>query len=110
MDAVVVVEDGRATCRKLRDIRRGDRIVCGVQGVRVVPEFRERDRYGFAFMTNDVSSERRVEVSVSKIAQMMQAIRATGGKIAFVAGPVAIHTGGDSEGHPGKGSVSVLAD
>jgi len=94
MDAVVVVEGDRAACRKLRDIRIGDRIVCGVDGVRVVPEFRERDRYGFAFMTNDVSSERRVEVSVAKIAGMMQDVRAAGGRIAFVAGPVAIHTGG----------------
>ena len=64
MDAAIVIEDGRAVCRKLRDVRDGDRIVCGVDGIRVIPEFRERDRLGFAFMTNDISSERRVEVSV----------------------------------------------
>src|SRR4051794_219463 len=34
MDAVIAVEGGRAVCRKLRDVRRGDRIVCGVAGVR----------------------------------------------------------------------------
>ena len=94
MDAVVVIDEDRAACRKLRDVRTGDRIVCGVHGIRVVPEFRERDRYGFAFMSNDVSSERRVEVSVSKIAEMMRSVKASGGKIAFVAGPVTIHTGG----------------
>jgi lysine-ketoglutarate reductase/saccharopine dehydrogenase-like protein (TIGR00300 family) len=94
MDAVIVIENGRPHCRKLREIRRGDRIVCGVDGVRVAPEFRPRDRHGFAFMTNDVSSERRVEVSVGRIASMMRDVRAEGGRIAFVLGPVVVHTGG----------------
>jgi lysine-ketoglutarate reductase/saccharopine dehydrogenase-like protein (TIGR00300 family) len=94
MDAVIVVLDGAATCRKLREIRRGDLVACGVAGIRVTPEFRERDRLGFAFMTNDISSERRVEVSVGKIAAMMKDVRQSGGRIAFVAGPVVVHTGG----------------
>ncbi|MBL8859718.1 MAG: TIGR00300 family protein [Planctomycetes bacterium] len=94
MDAVVVDEGERVVCRKLRDVARGDQVMCGVEGVRVVPEYRERDRHGFAFMSNDISSERRVEVSVAKVAKMMHEVRAAGGKIAFVAGPVVIHTGG----------------
>jgi lysine-ketoglutarate reductase/saccharopine dehydrogenase-like protein (TIGR00300 family) len=94
MDAVVVVADGAASCRKLRDVRRGDPIVCGNDGIRIVPEFRERDRHGFAFMTNEISSERRVEVSIGKIAAMMREIRRESGKIVFVMGPVAVHTGG----------------
>ena len=94
MDAVIVLADGRAFCRKLRQVRKGDAVVCGVGGIRVTPEFRERDRHGFAFMTNDISSERRVEVSVGKIAAMMRDVRKGGGRIAFVAGPVVIHTGG----------------
>jgi len=94
MDAVIVVEGERAECRKLREVRKGDRVVCGVDGIRVTPEFRERDRLGFAFMTNDISSERRVEVSVGKIAAMMREVKHAGGRIAFVAGPVVVHTGG----------------
>ena len=94
MDAVVVVEGDNATCRKLRDVRKGDLVVCGVSGIRVVPEFQERDRHGFAFMTNEISSERRVEVGVARIASMMQEIKAAGGRIAVVAGPVVVHTGG----------------
>src|SRR5262249_3852335 len=43
MDAVIVVDDGRAFCRKLRDIRGGDAIVCGVRGIKIVPEFQARD-------------------------------------------------------------------
>ena len=94
MDSVVVIEDGRAVCRKLRDIRAGEAIVCGVEGIRVAPEFRERDRRGFAFMTNEISSERRVEAGVARIADMMREVKQSGGRIAVVAGPVLIHTGG----------------
>jgi len=94
MDAAIVVEHGQPSCRKLRDIRVGDAIVCGISGVKIVPEFQERDRHGFAFMTNDISSERRVETGVARIAAMMRAAKAAGDKIAFVAGPVVVHTGG----------------
>ena len=94
MDAVIVIERGRAACRKLRDVAAGDGIVCGVGGIRVSPEFRERDRLGFAFMMNDVSTERRVEVSVARVLAMMQDVKREGGRIAFVAGPVVVHSGG----------------
>jgi lysine-ketoglutarate reductase/saccharopine dehydrogenase-like protein (TIGR00300 family) len=94
MDAVIVIEAGRPRCRKLRDVRKSDAVVCGVAGVRVIPEFQERDRHGFAFMTNEISSERRVEVGVSRIATMMQEVKAARGRIAVVAGPVIVHTGG----------------
>jgi len=94
MDAVIVVSGGRPACRKLRDVKVGESIVCGHEGIRVTPEFRERDRLGFAFMSNDVSSERRVEGSVARIAAMMREVRKAGGRIAVVAGPVLVHTGG----------------
>ena len=94
MDAVVVVDKGHAVCRKLREIRTGDQIVCGVEGIRVSPEFQDRDRMGFAFMTNDVSTERRVEVSASKVVSMLREVKDQGGRIAFVAGPVVVHSGG----------------
>jgi lysine-ketoglutarate reductase/saccharopine dehydrogenase-like protein (TIGR00300 family) len=94
MDGVIVVSDGGASCRILRNVREGDAVVCGHGGIRVTPEFRERDRLGFAFMSNDVSSERRVEASVSRIAAMMQDVKRSGGRIAVVAGPVVVHTGG----------------
>jgi lysine-ketoglutarate reductase/saccharopine dehydrogenase-like protein (TIGR00300 family) len=95
MDAVIVISaDGRAACRKLRDVRAGESVVCGHEGIRVTPEFRERDRHGFTFMSNDVSSERRVEGSVARIAAMMREVKKSGGRIAVVAGPVVVHTGG----------------
>ena len=94
MDAVIVLQDGRATCRKLREIKAGDRLICGVNGIRVTPEFRDRDRVDFAFMSNEVSSERRVEGSVARIASLMRQTRARGARVVFVAGPVVVHTGG----------------
>ena len=94
MDAAIVVDGDRAACRKLRDVRKGDGVVCGVEGIRVIPAFQDRDRLGFAFMTNEISSERRVEVVVSRVAEMMRNVRANGGRIAMVVGPVVVHTGG----------------
>jgi lysine-ketoglutarate reductase/saccharopine dehydrogenase-like protein (TIGR00300 family) len=94
MDAALVVESGVATCRKLRDVRTGDQIVCGMHGVRVKPDVQSRDRPTFGFMSNEVSSERRVETAVARVAGLMRQMRGRSGRIAFVAGPVMIHTGG----------------
>jgi len=94
MDAVIAIEGWRAICRKLREIRKGDQVVSGINGIKIVPEFQARDRLGFAFMTNEISSERRVEVGVARIAAMMRAAKEAGERIAFVAGPVVVHTGG----------------
>ncbi len=84
----------KVECRKLRDVKQGDQIVCGAHGIRIQPEFKERDRLGFAFMANEISSERRTETAVRKIAEMMRQVKAESGRIVFVAGPVVIHTGG----------------
>ena len=94
MDAAIVVDKGHAHCRKLRDLQVGDEVVCGMQGVRVLPDLQGRDRPTFGFMSNDVSSERRVEVAVGRVATMLRETRARGEKICFVAGPVVVHTGG----------------
>jgi lysine-ketoglutarate reductase/saccharopine dehydrogenase-like protein (TIGR00300 family) len=94
MDAAIVVEGDVPQCRKLRDIRQGDSIVCGMSGVRVLPDVQSRTKPTFGFMSNEVSSERRVETAVARVAGQMRDIRARAGRIAFVAGPVIIHTGG----------------
>jgi lysine-ketoglutarate reductase/saccharopine dehydrogenase-like protein (TIGR00300 family) len=103
MDGVVVVEEDRkaARCTLLRDLQLGDLVVTGSRGVRMVrkPEMREvRGRsevdHEFSFMGAGVSSERRVELLVNQISWEMEQIRAQGGKIVVVPGPVVIHTGG----------------
>lgn len=94
MDAMIVVQNGSATCRRLRDIKAGDSIVIGMKGIRVVPEAKERDRLAFAFMSSDISSERQVETAVGQTAALMHQTRAEGKKIVAVSGPVVVHTGG----------------
>ena len=97
MDAAIVVDGGaRVVPEAARHPRPATAIVCGLAGIRVTPEFRDRDRADFTFMTNDVSSERRVGASVARIAAMMRETKAAGRRIAFVAGPVVVHTGGAS--------------
>lgn len=94
MDALIVVEGERAFCRRLRDLRAGDRVVVGLRGIRVIPESKERDRLAFAFMTNGISSERQVETAVRQTAALMRHTLEAGQKIVVVAGPVVVHTGG----------------
>jgi len=94
MDAMIVVRGSVAECRRLRDIKGGDPVVTGMHGIRVVPEAKERDRDAFAFMSNDISSERQVETAVAQTAAIMRQVRAEGRKIVAVAGPVVVHTGG----------------
>ena len=96
MDALVVVKDGRALCRKLRDIKAGDDVVVGMRGIRVVPESKERDRLAFAFMSNGISSERQVETAVQQTAALIKAAKEAGQKVIVVAGPVVVHTGGSA--------------
>jgi lysine-ketoglutarate reductase/saccharopine dehydrogenase-like protein (TIGR00300 family) len=97
MDAVLVVEPGptpRVACQLLRDLTVGDRVVCGIEGVRAHPSHASPANEPFAFMRAGVSSERRVELAVERIAWEMRRIRERDGKIVVVAGPVVIHTGG----------------
>jgi lysine-ketoglutarate reductase/saccharopine dehydrogenase-like protein (TIGR00300 family) len=99
MDALIVVRDDpaqeyQATCRRLRDVKAGDQVVTGMRGIRVVPESKERDRLAFAFMSNDISSERQVETAVKQVAALIDQARAAGLGIVAVAGPVVVHTGG----------------
>lgn len=94
MDGVLVVKGQDVICTKLRDVKKGDLIVSGSQGVRIITEKQEAEKQEFAFMVNEVSSERRVELAVRSLANEMKEIKSRNGKIVVVAGPVVIHTGG----------------
>jgi len=97
MDSMIVVEAGRPSCRLLREVKKGDLVVCGYEGVRVVPEFKARDRHEFSFMSAEISSERKVELAVRDLAKMMREVHAREGKIVVVGGPVVVHTGGSDD-------------
>jgi len=94
MDAMIVLKDGAANCRRLRDLKAGDMVVTGMRGIRVLPESKERDRLSFAFMSNGISSERQLDTAVRQCVTLMEQARVAGQKIIVVAGPVVIHTGG----------------
>src|SRR5277367_4051091 len=101
MDAMIVVTAAKtgspeAFCRRLRDLKAGDMVVTGMHGIRVTPESKERDRLAFAFMSNEISSERQVETAVRQTAMLARQARQQGKAIVAVAGPVVVHTGGVS--------------
>jgi lysine-ketoglutarate reductase/saccharopine dehydrogenase-like protein (TIGR00300 family) len=94
MDATVVVDGDRAECRKLRDLKAGEKVVVGMRGIRVIPDAKDRDRLSFSFMSNEVSSERQVDTAVQQTVALLKSVREAGKKVIVVAGPVVVHTGG----------------
>jgi lysine-ketoglutarate reductase/saccharopine dehydrogenase-like protein (TIGR00300 family) len=93
MDCLIVVKDGRAVCVPIGQIEKGDAVVVGTAGVRVVPPERPREKTFFEFMSNEVSSERPSGEIVKQLAEEILATKRAGGKIAVVGGPGIIHTG-----------------
>lgn len=91
--AIVVAADGGAYCSRLRDLQSGDQVVCGHDGIRVLPESKERNRLAFAFMSQGVSSERQVETAVKQTAALIRQNKQEGKRVLVVAGPVVVHTG-----------------
>jgi len=94
MDGVIVIENGQPVCRKLRDVRAGDEVVCSTESIRLFPPERERLSDSFGFMGGDVSSERSIDVAVNQLADALIDSRTHGRKIVMVAGPVLVHAGG----------------
>ncbi len=94
MDGVIAVEEGKAYCKKIRDVKAGDAVICSSESVRVFPPERTRSHEAFGFMSNEVSSERGIGVLVEAVADEMKRTRDAGGRIIAVAGPVIIHTNG----------------
>jgi lysine-ketoglutarate reductase/saccharopine dehydrogenase-like protein (TIGR00300 family) len=96
MDKVIVVnpQAKTAACKPIRDIKKGDLIVVGEEGVQVKPPERPRESTGiFSFMSSGSSSEKPAITLIKKIAQDLHNAKKTGGKIAVVAGPAVVHTG-----------------
>lgn len=99
MDGTIVIDaiDGKvtATCKLLRNLEVGERVVVDVLGIRTVKQPQARTDAGeFGFMSAGVSSERRVELVVEQVAWDLQRLKDRGGKSVITAGPVVIHTGG----------------
>ena len=96
MDCLVVVDEKakRAFVKPIADVKMGDKIVVGLDGVKVTPPHRSRDEQQvFEFMNSDVSSEKPLMNIIRGIAEEMKEIKAKGGKIGIVGGPAIVHTG-----------------
>jgi lysine-ketoglutarate reductase/saccharopine dehydrogenase-like protein (TIGR00300 family) len=93
MDCLIVLEDGRAVCTPIGHIKKGDTVVIGTSGVKVVPPERPREKTFFGFMSNEVSSERPSGELVRQLAREIVSTKKAGGKIAVVCGPAVVHTG-----------------
>jgi lysine-ketoglutarate reductase/saccharopine dehydrogenase-like protein (TIGR00300 family) len=100
MDGVLVVEMGTkpaVRCSLFRNLKKGDLVVTGSEGLRTRRKLRKPTPNGeheFSFMGAGVSSERRVDLVVERLAWEMRRWREQRGKIVVVGGPVVIHTGG----------------
>lgn len=95
----------------MTDVRMGDMIVIGHQGVRVEPQERDTAHHdAFSFMNSAVSSEKPKGVTIREIAAEMRKAKTGNGRILIVAGPAVVHTG--SRDHLSKliqaGYVNVL--
>jgi lysine-ketoglutarate reductase/saccharopine dehydrogenase-like protein (TIGR00300 family) len=75
------------------DVKKGDAIVVGHDGIKVKPLERSRERELFEFMGSGVSSEKPKGQLITGIAQEMKITKESGKKILLVGGPAVIHTG-----------------
>jgi lysine-ketoglutarate reductase/saccharopine dehydrogenase-like protein (TIGR00300 family) len=96
MDKVIALDTKakRAVCKPIREVKKGDLIVVGEEGVRVKPPERPRESTGiFKFMSSGSSSEKPAVAIIKQIAQDLYNVKKAGGKVAVVAGPAVVHTG-----------------
>jgi lysine-ketoglutarate reductase/saccharopine dehydrogenase-like protein (TIGR00300 family) len=94
MDKCIVVNGNTAKCVPIRDVKKGDKIVVGENGLRIIPPKRPREGMNvFQFMGGSSSSERPTQHIAKKVAEDIFKTRKSGGKIVLVGGPAIVHTG-----------------
>ena len=96
MDKAIAIdpEANSAKCETIRDVKKGQLIVVGEEGVLVKPAERPRESTGvFRFMSSGSSSEKPVLAVIKQIAQDLFEVKKAGGKVVVVAGPAVVHTG-----------------
>ena len=102
MDLGVSVDLEKATARTvpMGAVKRGQLIVTGRVGIRVMPLQRPRDRDVFGFMESQVSAERPHRHVIHDVAKRMTSMREKfrqgqpGSKVLLAGGPAIIHAGG----------------
>ncbi len=70
MDKCIVVKGNRAFCVPVRDVRKGDQIIVGEDGIKITPPERPREGVNvFEFMGSSSSSERPTQHIAKKVAE-----------------------------------------
>src|SRR5438105_9340090 len=96
MDSAIAVDriKGAARAVKFFDVHKGDEIVVGHQGVRVVPVQRATSRTDvFQFINTIIDADEPKSAIIRELAEELRRARKTKGKIAVVAGPAIVRTG-----------------
>ena len=94
MDKCIVVKAKKAMCIPIRQVKKGDKIVVGDNGVKIIPPERPREGMNvFEFMGSGSSSERPTQHIAKKVAEDIRRTKKSGGKIVLVGGPAIVHTG-----------------
>jgi lysine-ketoglutarate reductase/saccharopine dehydrogenase-like protein (TIGR00300 family) len=99
MDKCIVLntEENTAICKMIRDIKKGDLIVVGERGVKIIPQERPREGIDiFQFMSSASSSERPTLQIARKVASDIYDTTISGGRIIIVSGPILVHSGASS--------------
>jgi lysine-ketoglutarate reductase/saccharopine dehydrogenase-like protein (TIGR00300 family) len=103
MDLAIRVDSGLKSARAIPmgEAKKGDLIVTGREGIRVVPLKRPKERDVFGFMEAQVSAERPHGHIIADIARRMDALRQVGEagrqqgrRVLLAGGPAIIHAGG----------------
>jgi lysine-ketoglutarate reductase/saccharopine dehydrogenase-like protein (TIGR00300 family) len=94
MDKCIVVDGKSARCTPIREIKKGDMIIVGENGIKITPPERPREGVNlFQFMGSNSSSERPTQHIARKVAYDIFKTKKEGGKIILVGGPAIVHTG-----------------
>ena len=95
MDCGITISDGVARTIPMGEVTKGMTIVMRGLGIRVLPLDKPRGpgANAFEFMSSDVSSEKPKALLVEQVANQMRAVKDSGKRILWVAGPAVVHTG-----------------
>lgn len=95
MDSAIAIDIAKGAARTLKfsDVRAGDEIVVGQQGIRVQPVERDTSRASIFQFNANVSVETPKTGTIRELAREFREIRAAQGNILVVAGPSVVHTG-----------------
>jgi lysine-ketoglutarate reductase/saccharopine dehydrogenase-like protein (TIGR00300 family) len=96
MDSAIAVDRKKRTARAVKffDVSKGDEIVVGHEGIRVVPVQRSTSGTDlFQFINTIIDADEPKSAIIRELGHELQRARATNAKIAIVAGPAIVRTG-----------------